>query len=430
MEYDPEVVVLDDKEDGLSGRGLHQLISSLKSSFRLPDFNKVEEYLTLREQQLKQEKDELEAKMKKISDGLLAEIQKKEIENEFLERKHADEVLEKLVLEEDLRKCKRECEDLEEKVNRLSEDQKVMCGREKRAEERYGKLMEELKKSEECSAQLNCKNRELECEKRRIEAEIEMWKRRFGELESRVLALEKDTEVLKRPEPNFCESMKGNLGVRNPGFSEWRAEKEAGSLRKVKNEMDIESTSVSLENKKINEISAKNIHASPGLGSSCHTPTQRIINLQNGGSGRPAFVGSVDISDSDDEMPKVIRNASTDCASKEVLSGKQQPSQSMKNVMFLSGTGPEDTLKRKQEILDWLGEEDSLKVKQASSSTHNPVFLKRLKATINAEENIRDTYDISDSDDSSDSESEADVFPFDPVISIARSNQKGRYTKV
>lgn len=148
------------------------------------------------------------------------------------------------------------------------------------------------------------------------------------------------------------------------------------------------------------------------------------------GSGRPAFVGSVDISDSDDEMPRVIRNASTDCASKEVLSGKQQPSQSMKNVMFLSGTGPEDTLKRKQEILDWLGEEDSLKVKQASSSTHNPVFLKRLKATINAEENIRDTYDISDSDDSSDSESEADVFPFDPVISIARSNQKGRYTKV
>ena len=126
----------------LTATEFYQFISSLKSSFRLPEFHGVEEYFMLREQNMKREKEELEAIMKKISDGLSAE-------NEFLERKLADEVLEKPLLEEDLRKCKRECEDLEEKVNRLSEDQRMMCGREKRGEERYWKLMEDLKKNEE-----------------------------------------------------------------------------------------------------------------------------------------------------------------------------------------------------------------------------------------------------------------------------------------
>ena len=63
----------------------------------------------------------------------------------------------------------------------------------------------------------------------------------------------------------------------------------------------------------------------------------------------------------------------------------------MKSVLLLSGTGTEDTLERKQ----------------ASSSTHNLVFLKRLKETTNAKEKIGNTYGISDSDDSSDSDSEA-----------------------
>lgn len=156
MKADPDAVVVGDKDDGLNGRGVHQFISSLKSSFRIPEFNKIEEYLMSREQKMQREKEESEARMKKMSDGFSPEIQKKRIENEHLERKEADEVLEKLAVEEDLRKCKRECEDLKEKVNRLSEEHSIMCSREKRSEERYGKLMEELKKSEEYTAELSC----------------------------------------------------------------------------------------------------------------------------------------------------------------------------------------------------------------------------------------------------------------------------------
>ena len=126
------------------------------------------------------------------------------------------------------------------------------------------------------------------------------------------------------------------------------------------------------------------------------------------GSGRHAFGGSIDIIDSDDEMPKETINASTDCVYKST-SSRKQPSQRMKSFSLLNGTGIEDTLKRKQ----------------ASSSTHNPVFLKRFKATTNVEENRGDTYDILDCDNSFDSDSEADGgFPFDPVITIARSSKK------
>ena len=45
-----------------------------------------------------------------------------------------------------------------------------------------------------------------------------MWKKRFGELEPRALALERDSEVLKRHEPNFCERMNGDFGIRNTVF--------------------------------------------------------------------------------------------------------------------------------------------------------------------------------------------------------------------
>ena len=41
-----------------------------------------------------------------------------------------------------------------------------------------------------------------------------MWKKIIGELEPRVLALERDIEVSKRPEPNFCERMNRYIGVR------------------------------------------------------------------------------------------------------------------------------------------------------------------------------------------------------------------------
>ena len=62
-----------------------------------------------------------------------------------------------------------------------------------------------------------------------------------------------------------------------------KAEKEAGSLSKVGIEMDMESTRVNLVNKKFKHIGAENILASPGVGSSCNIPTQRMIDLQSEG---------------------------------------------------------------------------------------------------------------------------------------------------
>lgn len=426
MEFDPRVVVIDDTEDDLNGCSVHEFISSLRSSFRPPDFDRMEEYLMLREKNRKREKEDLEAKTKKISDALSAELGKKRIENELLEGRHAEEVSERLLLQGELNECKRQCERLKENVTRLSEDQRVMCDREKRGEERYGRLLEELKRNEECIAQLNCRNTELECEKRSGEAENEMWKKRFGELESRILALEEDTEMLKRAEPNFYERMKGDFRVRTAGFPELRAEQEAGTIIKIKKEMDLESTSGNLETMPIDQIvrnSVKKYHASPGAGSSCHTPPKGIRSLQGGGGGTPAFVGSINISDSDDEMPKVMRSNSTDRDSKEVMSGKEELPQKMKQVMLLNQRGTQAKLESKQESLGCTDAEDTPKRKEASSLTRNPVFLKRFKGGTNAE----DTCDIFNSDDSSsDSESEGpDDFTFDLIMSKLQSNHRG-----
>lgn len=288
MEFDPRVVVIDDTEDDLNPCGVHEFISSLRSSFRLPDFDRIEEYLMLREKSVKREKEELEAKTKKTLESLSAELEKKRVENELLVQKHDEEVSERVVLQGELNECKRECERLKENVTRLGEDQRVMCDREKRGEERYSRLLEELKKNEECIAQLNCRNRDLESEKRLGEAENEMTKKRFGELESRILALEEDAEMLKRAEPNFYEK-KGELQARTAGFPEFRAELEASTIMKIKKEMDLESTAGNLGTTLNDEIVrnyAKKYRASPGAGSSCHTPRRGTLTSLGRGMGR------------------------------------------------------------------------------------------------------------------------------------------------
>ena len=141
------------------------------------------------------------------------------------------------------------------------------------------------------------------------------------------------------------------------------------------------------------------------------------------GGGTPAFVGSINISDSDDEMPKVMRSNSTDCDSKEVMSGKEELPQKMKQVMLLNQRGTQAKLESKQESLGCTDAEDTPKRKEASSLTRNPVFLKRFKGGTNAE----DTCDIFNSDDSSSgSESEgAEDFTFDLIMSKLQSNHRG-----
>lgn len=257
MECDPKVMVNTDTEDGLDDRSVSGFISSLKSSFQAPDFDKMKEYLMSRERSMKREKKEFEAK-KLVA--LRAELEKKKIENQFLEGKHAEEVSGRLALEAELNECKRECEHLKENVTRLREDYKVMCDREKRGEERYARLLEELKRNQECVAQLRCRNNELECEKRLTE---EIWRKRFGELGSRVLALETDTEMLKR--------MKSDSGVRTARFPELSAAQEAPRVIKIKEEMDVGSTSGNYVEKS---------HTAPAAGTCCHTPPEGIPTLQ------------------------------------------------------------------------------------------------------------------------------------------------------
>ena len=293
MEFDPKVVVIDDTGDGLNGGGVHEFVSSMRSSFRPPDFDRMEEFLMSREKSLKREHEELAAKMKKMLEALSAELEKKRVENELLVQKHEKEVSGRMVLEGELKERNRECERLEENVTRLSEDQKVLCDRDKRKEERYCRLLEELKRNEESIAQLNRMNSELESEKRLGEAENKMWKKRFGELESRVSALEEDTEMLKRAEPNSYERTKGDLRVRTPGFSELKDELEAGIFVKTKKEMDLESTSGNLEtmpNDGTVRNYVKKYHASPGVGSSCHTPPRGTRNSLGRGMTRVTFV--------------------------------------------------------------------------------------------------------------------------------------------
>ncbi|KDP25329.1 hypothetical protein JCGZ_20485 [Jatropha curcas] len=156
-----------------------ELIASLKSAFQNKYLSEVEAVLTSREEKLTRE---IETRIKEID--LLKE------KHELLEVKCGNEISEKVRAERELEECKRVCFELKESNSRLTEERNEFNDR-----------LTGIAHDKKIIIELKRKNCELECAKLRAEAEIEVYKKRFEELEIRVVRLQKDLMLLNGVEP-------------------------------------------------------------------------------------------------------------------------------------------------------------------------------------------------------------------------------------
>ncbi|XP_054797515.1 uncharacterized protein LOC129302626 [Prosopis cineraria] len=143
----------DEDKNSLMALSITELISILRTAYRTVDFDRVEEVLVSKETNLRAEI------------GVLSE----KLEKERLER---------IDVEGQLKKYKEQCE------------------RGEKAEERYEKLLQAVKKGNvldggNTTAELRNKIRKLEDEKRRAESEVKSWKRKCEKLNGRLLTAEK-----------------------------------------------------------------------------------------------------------------------------------------------------------------------------------------------------------------------------------------------
>ncbi|OVA06391.1 hypothetical protein BVC80_8981g29 [Macleaya cordata] len=173
----------------------------------------------LRLKQVELEKGELEKELeayKAQCHGLSVELEEKKMECVAIEGKLKDLRLRKITVDDELKEYKTTCNETKEMIMGLEEDQKVICKKEKRAQERITYLEEEIKKIEsderEKYVQLKTENRDLECGKRRAEDEIEIWKKRFRELETQFLRLEEENSTLRCIDSHVSENIELEAG--------------------------------------------------------------------------------------------------------------------------------------------------------------------------------------------------------------------------
>ncbi|KAK8305951.1 hypothetical protein V6Z12_D03G096600 [Gossypium hirsutum] len=195
---------LGDNEIGnISTWSIPKMISLVKSTFRSNDFAMVERELLAREQKSKLEIESL-----------------KQAKDSF-SYKFEEERLEKMGFADDLRKCKKEWEDMRGEVSKLREENMVLRERGKSAEERCNRLSEEVKGMYEKQHEiinLRSKNCELENEKAKAESELEILRKRFEELDKRVLCLETGFNTLQDEDDSKSNNRNGGeIGVSENG---------------------------------------------------------------------------------------------------------------------------------------------------------------------------------------------------------------------
>lgn len=173
-----------DSETDDSNLSILELISDIRTAFRPSDFDRLEEILITREEKLERE------------------IEKWKEQYELTRESLGIERLIKAELEEDLKSFKAKCAELEnlrENIDAMRERATTAEERAKCSEEIYEKLLRKVKMAESeksCDlVELRKKTGELESEKTRAEEEVELWKRRFVEMEKRVSKLEADIEI-------------------------------------------------------------------------------------------------------------------------------------------------------------------------------------------------------------------------------------------
>lgn len=145
---------------------------------------------------------ELEERSKKAEARcveLELDIQKKKSEYEVLEDKFRALEADKLAIEEELKVLKRENDETKEHVDGVEGEMKDSSRRE-RDVEKIVDLTEE-NEEEDKVVQLLIENKVLECEKKKAESEVKVWKQRFKELESQVLQLDENSFVRYAEQP-------------------------------------------------------------------------------------------------------------------------------------------------------------------------------------------------------------------------------------
>ncbi|THG09781.1 uncharacterized protein LOC114305201 [Camellia sinensis] len=114
-------------------------------------------------------------------------IEKKKSEFELLEGKLGALEVERVGIEDEVKLLKRRNVELEKQITQIENENKADIGK------GTGKVVDltEEKDEEDKVIQLMIENKVLECEKKRAESEVEVWKLKYKKLEWRVSALEK-----------------------------------------------------------------------------------------------------------------------------------------------------------------------------------------------------------------------------------------------
>lgn len=250
MSSDSAVVcVLDNDEEDSSNQNISQMISTLRTSFRTKDFDQIEEILISRELKLKRE------------------LNKQKSENEKLKR---------LVV-----------------LEKAAQDA-AQVG-ERKAVERYEKLLEEVKTGgldEDKAVILELKKKccVLECSKIKAESEVELWKRRFEELGIRVSKLEEDTALLMDMGPQVSKKCGDNSSVKEKKCSSGKGRVENGT----------NSVDVSIRDNGFD--CDENTSVAAGAGLNLRSPTKTDGDLQSAARPTSTSRAFVDILDSDDDV--------------------------------------------------------------------------------------------------------------------------------
>ncbi|KAH7863434.1 hypothetical protein Vadar_017505 [Vaccinium darrowii] len=162
-----------------------QLISNLKSSFRLSDFERVTHILTARDEDARKQTSYWKARF------------------EAMEKKHGEIALEKIIADDELHKLKRERDLLKGELALAETGRKESWEREKKWKERYEKLGEDFERVEMEKASLGRRVAALELEKDKTDREAEELNRRISQLEDDAVLLsagvEERTEEGLRP---------------------------------------------------------------------------------------------------------------------------------------------------------------------------------------------------------------------------------------
>ncbi|GAV63546.1 hypothetical protein CFOL_v3_07064 [Cephalotus follicularis] len=181
-----------------------ELITKLMSAFQPRVFTEVATELISREEDANREMERLRR------------------ENKEIKEKHDMERLMKTKLESELQSCKDENWELTQSNSSLSENLKLIIEREKNTEERNRALVEDVKRmgqeDKEVNLELRRKLFEAENSKRRVDSDLEISRRRYGELDARVLRVWEELELLKAGPPQ--RGLGGDLGVNSGGLGE------------------------------------------------------------------------------------------------------------------------------------------------------------------------------------------------------------------